>query len=352
MKKTSSLLFLNLLCLSSIVRAQAEPYKLEKVFQTDDIVWSMDFISEQQILFTQRSGKLKILDLTTGVSIVVPGVPAVLTKGQGGLLDVRLDPEFKKNSRVYLTYAIPEKKGYTTALGEGLLKNGKLENFSEKFRARPETDETIHFGSRLEFGEENQLFMTVGDRHERDFAQDLKKHPGKVLLFDRNDLSRAPVVFSLGHRNPQGITFDPLKKQLWLSEHGPRGGDELNLIERGKNYGWPVVTHGREYWGPSIGKGKSLSGYEDGKVVWVPSIAPSGLKLYQGSLYSELKDHFIVPALVKQHVRLVKNDATFSQVELFNSLGERFRSVQVSPAGEIYLGTDSGKIFRWRRISK
>lgn len=330
---------------------------LEKLIQLDDIVWGIDFIDTNNMIFTLRSGKIGILNVKNKKLSWVEHKLPVQNVGQGGLLDVRVSPNFLKDRLVYLTYSIKLSSKYTLAASYAKLieansntenKTYRLEDNQEFFQAQPASKETIHFGGRLDFEDSTKLFLTSGERNERNQVQDLKSDLGKILKFELSEgKPNKKSVYSYGHRNPQGIFYDPITKQIWVTEHGPRGGDELNLIQENRNYGWPEYTNGREYWGPKIGKGPEGEGITKATIDWTPSIAPSALIFYRGSFYPELKDSFLVAILKDQHIRQIKlnSDNSFSQNQLFAEMGLRFRSIRANSDGKIYLGTDSGQIF-------
>jgi aldose sugar dehydrogenase len=328
-----------------------------------DVVWGFDFINENQIIFTQRNGKLNILDLTTKTVSEVKNPPYVVNKGQGGLLDVRVHPEFSKNSLILLTYSKSVGSKITTALYQAKLSGNSLVEGKDLFVAKAESTNSIHYGSRITFDQKNNIFLSVGDRNDREESQNLKVHNGKILRLTPNGeahpdnkLEKNPgglkEIYSYGHRNPQGLFFDLEKNLLWSSEFGPRGGDELNLINMGENYGWPIVTFGREYWGPRIGEGTTKAGMVDAKVVWNPSISPSAMIVYQGSLFEKWKSHVFLACLGGQEIRRVNlsNDSTKNSVvdqeTIGEKLSERFRSIRTGPKGQIFVSTDSGKIIQ------
>ena len=345
------------LSLSLLSEARADA-KFEELFKINDSIWGMDFLPDGRMIFTARSGKLFLLDLKTRLASEVKGVPKVYASGQGGLLDVRLHPEFAKNSYVYLTYAEPQGELATTALMRAQLVGAELKNTQRLFSGLKANDEDLHFGSRLEFDGAGYLYMTMGERGERDEAQNMGRHQGKVLRFkddgsvpsDNPFLGKKdarPEIWSLGHRSPQGLVRHPLTGDLWEVEMGPRGGDEVNLLKRGANYGWPVITYGKEYWGPGIGD-KKKKGMEQPVVYWVPSISPSGATFYTGDKYPQWKHHLFLAALSGEHVRRleIKDNKIIKQEALLSKLEYRWRSLRTGPDGYLYLGSDEGRIGR------
>lgn len=329
------------------------------LIKNQGVIWGFAFLSEKKIIFTEREGKIKILNLEDNKVTEVTGAPKVFVRGQGGLLDIELDTDFINTKYLFLTYSIETApKRYTTALARARLNNDKIENLQELFRAEPANSNTHHFGSRIQFDEKSFLFFTVGERGERHEAQDLKTHLGKVLRINKdgsvpkdNPFYGKPglrgEIWSYGHRNPQGLFYDRESKTLYEQEHGPRGGDEINRIEKGKNYGWPVITYGREYYGPKIGEGTQKAGMEQPIYQYTPSIAPSGLILYRGSRYTGWNGSFLSGALVSLHLnRLYKGGTSYKEDHLFQDLRKRIRCVKQSPDGFIYFSTDSGEIFK------
>jgi len=283
------------------------------------------------------------------------GVPVIAEKGQGGLLDVVVHPDFESNRLVYLSYSAAGENGYGTEVARGVLGAAGLENVEVIFRALPKSSGGRHFGSRLLFDDDRYLFVTLGDRGNRDNSQDLATHPGSVLRLNDDGtvpkdnpfvgkLGLRPEIFSFGHRNPQGIARDETSGRIWIHEHGPQGGDEVNVINRGGNYGWPVVSHGEEYGGGEIGEGTEKEGMVNPSWVWVPSIAPSGLAFYSGDRFAHWKGRLLGGALKAQLVvSLELDNAKVVQEERFltSELG-RIRDIRQGPEGNIYLVTDAG----------
>tara|TARA_Y100000768_G_C23991405_1_gene693893 strand:- start:20615 stop:21673 length:1059 start_codon:yes stop_codon:yes gene_type:complete len=321
-----------------------------------DIVWGMDFISPELIIFTEKSGTIKTYHLKTKKLTEISGAPKVYKRGQAGLLDIKLHPNFKENKRVYLTYSKSVDDVRTTALGYGVLEGNALKNFKEIFVGKGKSDERIHFGSRMAFTSDNKIFFTIGDRGNRPNAQNLENHFGKVLRI--NDDGTTPKdnpfvgnkdalaeIWSYGHRNPQGLAYDEKADKLYEMEHGPRGGDEINIVEKGKNYGWPKQSYGKEYVLPMDVGEEKVEGTEQPYKYYDPSIAPCGLVHYTGKRYKELKNSLISGALKLTHVNVVNLD-TGKELRLFDDKDMRVRSVAVSPDDYIYFSTDGGEIFR------
>jgi glucose/arabinose dehydrogenase len=314
------------------------------------------------MLVTERPGRLRYVTRDGGVSEPVAGVPAVFAEGQGGLLDVVLDPDFAANSTIYLSYAEPAADGTNgTAVARARLDGQQLDDVKVLFRQQPKFPGRHHFGSRLVFARDGTLFVTLGERNsERDLAQDLGTHIGKIVRITTDGEAPAdnpfigregalPEIWTYGHRNLQGATLHPETGRLWTHEHGPRGGDEINLPEPGRNYGWPIITYGREYHGPAIGEGTRKAGMEDPLHFWVPSIGPSGMAFHSGRGHPAWKGQLFVGALpAKQLVRLEIGDDGRVKREERIAIGSRVRDVREGPDGALYLATDedAGQILR------
>lgn len=322
------------------------------------IIWGIDSISDSQVLLTEKSGALWLWHTPSNQLSSISGLPQVSSVGQGGLLDVRVSPTFQMDSRIFFTYAKKIKTGVTTALATANLdiNEKKLRNTMDLFIAKTDNGGAVHFGSRIAFDHKGHLFIGIGDRGQRDRAQELSWHNGKIIRLkldgtvpkDNPFVGRKgalPEIFSLGHRNPQGLYYSTRLKKLFNSEHGPRGGDEINEVKAGKNYGWPVITYGREYYGPKIGVGFSKSGMEQPIKYFVPSIAPSSLIIYESNKIPALSGRFLQGALVLQHLNVVSLDGKLESRYL-EKHGKRIRQVHETPSGALLLGTDSGEIFR------
>ncbi len=324
--------------------------------------WSIAFLPDGRMLVTERPGRLRYVTGEGELSAPIAGLPEVYAKGQGGLLDVVLDPHFADNSTIFFSYAEPGPDGGNgTAVARARLAGEALKDVRVIFRQRPKVASNHHFGSRLVFARDGTLFVTTGERNsERDKAQDLGTHLGKILRITADGAAppdnpfvgredALPEIWSYGHRNAQGATLDPRTGRLWETEHGPRGGDEINLPEAGRNYGWPIITYGREYSGPAIGEGTAKAGMEQPVHYWVPSIAPSGMAFHDGRGYGAWKDQLFVGALAAQQlVRLeVTPEGKVTHEERIG-IGKRVRDVREGPDGALYLATDedAGEILR------
>ncbi len=334
--------------------AQAAGARLAVVADGLDHPWAMAFLPGGDLLVTERSGALLRLDPASGEREALGGVPPVVARNQGGLLDVQLHPDFADNRLVYLTWSGRCETGNATHLGRGRLVDGRLADFETLFVATPCVESHKHFGSRIVFAPSGHLFMTVGERGERDRAQDVDDHNGSVLrlnpdgtvpgdnpFVDRGDARDA--IYSYGHRNPQGAVIHADSGRPWIHEHGPRGGDEINRPRRGANFGWPETTYGREYYGPEIGPDK-LEGTVQPIHYWVPSIAPSGMDFYTGERFPEWQGDLFVGALALTHLARLEMDGTrvVRETQLLDDRGWRIRDVRTGPEGYLWLLTDAG----------
>jgi glucose/arabinose dehydrogenase len=311
------------------------------------------------MLVTERAGRLRRVEADGGLSSPIGGVPRVVAEGQGGLLDVALDPDFSRNRLLYLSYSEPADNGANrTAVARARLTGGALENLKVIFHQEPAVASRQHFGSRLVFDRAGNLFVTLGDRFiRRDEAQNPANQLGKLVRIrpdgsipSDNPFAGSPL-WSLGHRNVQGAALHPATGELWIVEHGPQGGDEVNIARAGRNYGWPVVTFGAEYvTGAKIGEGVRKSGMEDAVRVWVPSIAPSGMAFYTGERYPEWRGNLFVGALRGEMlVRLtLDGDRVVGEERISFKPEKRIRDVRQGPDGSLYLLTDveDGEIWR------
>lgn len=351
-------LSLSAFLLATPISWSAPRFDLEKFEMGDDVIWSLEFLPSGELLFTEKKGKIRLWDPKTGKARDVATDLDPLAEGQGGLLDLVLHPGFERNSRIYWTQSVLKDGKTTTRLMRGTLKDGRLSNRETLLDLKAWSKTRMHYGSRIVFDREGFLYLAMGERNERHEAQKTDNHFGKVLRLTEDGKPAPgnpfadgkkgdPSVWSYGHRNPQGMRRHPETGEIWLGEHGPRGGDEINRIRSGLNYGWPVITYGREYWGPKIGP-THKEGLEQPVYHFTPSIAPSGLLIYSGKAFPEWKGSFFQGALVLQHLnRLEMKDGKPGREErLFTDLGERVRDVEESPEGWIYFSTDSGKIFR------
>lgn len=330
--------------------------------------WGMSFVDNESLLITIKQGDVWLLNSITAEKKQVIGLPEIPVFGQGGLLDVAVHPAVYKNRDgdpykwVYFTYIVALEGRATTALGRAQLSLNtnnssviRLVQWRTLLITKAFSNKGQHFGSRIAFDDAGHVFFGVGDRGTRETSQDLSNHAGTIIRLNLDGSVPAdnpfvgtaqslPHIWSYGHRNPQGLAFDSSTQSLFSSEHGPRGGDEINLIKKGENYGWPIVSFGKEYWGPfAVGEGTEKAGMQAPLHVYIPSIAPSFLVQYQS-------DHFFLGALAKTHlnsVRLKKQAGQFviSESRMLKSLAERVRSMAIRADGRAYIGADSGKIY-------
>jgi aldose sugar dehydrogenase len=324
--------------------------------------WALAFLPDGRLLVTERPGRMRIIGTDGRLTAPLSGVPSVLARGQGGLLDVALDPQFADNHLLYLSYAEPSKEGTAgTAVARGRLVGTRLTDVQVIYRQQPKVKGELHFGSRLVFARDGTLFVAQGERFQREKAQDLSSGLGKIVRIhadgtvpDDNPFvgqaNARPEIWSYGHRNIQAAALHPDTGRLWTVEHGARGGDELNQPEPGKNYGWPVITYGVDYNGASIGEGTAKPGMEQPVYYWDPVIAPSGMTFYTGEAFAGWKGNILVGSLAPGLlVRLTLKDGQVVHEERYlDSLGERIRDVRQGPDGLLYLLTDSddGQVLR------
>ena len=330
--------------------------------------WGLAFLPDGGMLITERVGRLRLY-ANGRLSKPIPGVPKVWVEGQGGLLDVALDPDFDQNSTIYLSYSEPsatDEDDAGTAIARARLRRApklRLEDVKVLFSQNRQSDTSRHFGSRMVMARDGRLFFTIGDRGERPRAQDPFDHAGSVLRINRDgsvpkdnpfaDAKKAaPEIWSTGHRNPQGAALNPADGRLWTVEHGARGGDELNRPQAGLNYGWPVISYGRHYWGGSIGDGTHKEGMEQPVFYWDPSIAPSGLAFYDGTRFPNWRGNLFVGSLKFEllvRLEIEQGRVTLEERMLQGAFG-RIRDVRQGPDGLIYLLTDSddGRLLRLR----
>ena len=323
--------------------------------------WGMTFLPDGGMLITERSGQLRLFKDGRLEPGAISGVPQVAARGQGGLLDVALHPGFAENGLVYLSYAGPGDGDANTEVARGRLDGMALQDIEVIFRAEPKTGGGGHFGSRLVFDRDGTLFISLGDRRQLREPQNPGNHIGSVIRVnddgsvpDDNPFvgqsDKRPEIFSYGHRNVQGMALRPETGAIWAHEHGPRGGDEVNVLKAGANYGWPVITYGIDYSGAIISEKTEAPGMEQPVVYWDPSIAPSGMAFYDGDKFPEWKGDLFVGALAHLHLRRLEleGDRVVDQEVLLRDFGERIRDVRSGPHGYLYVLTDSsnGQLLR------
>lgn len=343
--------------------------KAEPIATGLENLWALAFLPDGRMLVTERPGRMRIVDASGQVSPAIAGLPSIVARRQGGLLDVVLDPKFADNQFIYFSFSEPRSGGddgtsvaRARLVAEPGARGGRLEGLQVIFRQDPPAGGNMHYGSRLAFAPDGRLFVTLGERFSlRDRAQTLDNHYGKVVRIEADGRvpsdnpfvgreGARPEIWSYGHRNPQSAAIHPTTGRLWTVEHGAQGGDEINVPEAGKNYGWPVISYGREYSGRKIGEGTEKSGMEQPLYVWDPSIAPSGMAFYTGDKVPEWKGNLFVGALAQTHLsRLVlEGNRVVGEERLLSDLGERIRDVRQGPDGFLYVATDApdGRILR------
>ena len=334
-------------------------YEMELVFEDKNIIWSIEFFDDNSILAAVKSGS--IFHFKNGTKTVIKGLPEIYLKGQGGLMDLAFHPNFKENSLLYLSYASSDnkEKGGNTTIARATLIDNSLQNFEVLYKATPDTKKGQHFGGRMAFDNENYLYFSIGDRGNRNvYPQNINLDGGKIYrihddgkipsdnpFFNDNDAKKA--IYSYGHRNPQGMFKHPESGKIWTNEHGPRGGDEINIIEKGKNYGWPKITYGINYSGTTITKNKSLPGMEQPLYYWVPSIAPSSFEYISSDIYPDWKGSLLSGALVYKFVERtkLKNNKVVLRTKIAEKLG-RPRDIKQGPDGYIYVAIETKGVYK------
>lgn len=346
---------------NSLNKKNESSYVVNTIVNNLGIVWGMSFISKDSMIFTQKSGEIGILNTKTKKIKYIYNVSKVRDIGQGGLLDVAIAPDFDINKFIYFTYVKNVNGQGITVLSRAKFINKELIDWEDLLLTKSSTNANRHFGSRIAFDGNGHVFFSVGDRGIRSNAQNLANHSGSILRINLdgsvpidnpfvNNKKALKEIYSYGHRNPQGLFYDKKNKRLWSIEHGPRGGDEINLILSGKNYGWPVISYGKEYWSMSpVGIGTHKEGMQQPHKVYIPSIAPSSLIVYSGKTFKEWEGNLLSGALKLQHLnRIVVDDEgkILKEDRLLENLKERIRCVTEDINGIIFISTDSGKIIK------
>ena len=344
--------------------SQAGVMEVTEVARGLEHPWAMTFLPDGSLLVTERAGRLRKVGTDGSISAPLAGVPTVFAEGQGGLLDVALSPNFANDQRVYLSYAEPGENGSAgTAVAYGTLGAAGLENLKVIYQQQPKLVGPNHFGSRLAFDGQGHLFISQGERNDRPTSQKLDMLQGKLVRLDLEgnipkgnpfvgQAGARPEIWSYGHRNMQGMAIDPRTGKLWQSEHGPRGGDEINLPQPGKNYGWPIITHGINYSGMRIPEavGSAKEGMEPPYHVWEKSPGLSGMAFYTGRPGNPWNDSLFLGSLAESNlIRLtLQGDKIVGEERLLKEVGERVRDVRVGPDDNLYVLTDEedGKLLR------
>lgn len=343
--------------------APSREVSVETVAKGLDHPWALEFLPDGRMLVTERPGRMRIVGQDGRVSDPVEGVPEVFDEGQGGLLDIALAPDFQSSGTIFFAYAEPRNDGNGTAIARAQLVEGngapRLENVQVIFRQQPSFRRNVHFGSRIVIAPDGTLFVTLGERFQMKHAQDLSRHWGKVVRINPDGSvpqdnpfvgreNARPEIWSYGHRNPQAAALHPETGELWIVDHGPRGGDEVNIVRKGLNYGWPAINYGEHYTGEQIPEKRE--GMEQPLYYWDPSIAPSGMAFYTADRAPQWQGSLFVGALAGRHLaRLVLDgEEVTAEEQLLTDLNERIRDVKQGPDGAIYVATDSarGRILR------
>lgn len=349
-------------CQSQVVQSfesEKLAYTLEPVITNMEIPWGMAFLPDGSMLVTEKKGEL--IHFKNGEKILVKNVPKVYTKGQGGLLDLELHPNYDKNGWIYISYASSEGQGEggNTAIIRAKLKDDALIEIQKLYKAEPNTTKGQHFGSRIEFDKDGYLYFSIGDRGNlQQNPQDITRDGGKIYrLFDDGRIPQdnpfvgvanaKTGIYSFGHRNPQGMLKNYNTGQIWVHEHGPMGGDEINIIQKGKNYGWPVVTYGIDYDGTTISDKTSAPGIVEPIHYWLPSIAPSGMTFVTSAVYPEWKGNLLVGSLKFQYLErlTLEGEKVIGRENLAVGIG-RLRNVRQGPDGFLYVGVEGKGIFK------
>lgn len=343
---------------STLIQSEKQAFRVATLTRGLENPWSIAFLPDGRMLVTERAGRMRILDKHFNLEPKpIEGLPDIIARGQGGLFDVVLHPDYQKNGWIYWAYNAPGKGGWGTALARGKLQGHRMTDVQVIFSMEPKTRNGQHFGGRIVFDNAGMVYLTLGDRGEKDRAQDLNDHAGSVIRL--HDDGRVPAdnpftgrsdakaeKWTIGNRNIQGAATHPQTDALWTHEHGPQGGDEVNVMRSGRNYGWPVITYGVNYGlGTKIGEGQTKTGMEQPLHVWVPSIAPSGMVFVQGQAFANWKGNVLIGALRDQTlVRLeLKDEKVVREERLLKGQVGRIRDVRIGPDGLIYLLTDASE---------
>lgn len=332
---------------------EATGFKVDTITASLDAPWGMAFLPDGRILVTEKKGEIRVIENGKLSDTRIGNVPAVYANSQGGLLDIKLPPDYGTNGWIYITFSKPGEGGGGTTLIRAKLENNALANIEELFAAQPFTSTGAHFGSRVVFDGKGYIFLSSGERGTKENSQNLGNHLGKIIRLHEdgrvptdnpfvNQKGAKPEIWSYGHRNPQGMYYDKDNDILWAHEHGPQGGDELNRVEKGKNYGWPVITYGINYDNTPITDKTEMEGMEQPITYWKPSIAPCGMTMITSDKFESWKGNLLVGALAKQHVaRVVLKEGKYVEQEKLLEGVARVRAVEQGPDGLIYVATES-----------
>ncbi len=341
-----------------VIETDDHKIRVDRVVEGIQVPWGMAFLPDGRVLITERSGELHLVENGKLSENKVQGTPDVVARSQGGLLDIELHPDYEANGWIYLSYSYKGDNGTGTAIMRAKLEGNRLTNQEVLFRATPQSNRGHHFGSRIVFDDQNYLYFSIGDRGEMNNAQDLSTHSGGVFRLhddgtapdDNPFAGRAnakPEFWTYGNRNIQGMAVHPETGEIWAHEHGPRGGDEVNVIEKGNNYGWPEITYGINYNGTTITEETEKEGMEQPFLYWDPSIAPSGMDFVAGDKYPNWKGDLMVGSLSFQYLHRIDLDGSglVKQEELLKDIG-RVRSIRMAPDGYLYAGVENLGIIR------
>jgi len=341
-------------------------FQVEQLASGLNVPWGLAFLSSDRLLITQKNGSVSLLNISKQKITLIKNTPKVLSNGQGGMLDVAISPNYKQDKWIYFTYVKSLDGEGSTTLARTQLKNDSDEGIAftawqDLLVTRSNTNTDYHFGSRVAFDTAGHVYFGVGDRGVRPSAQDLTNHAGSIIRIKLNgdvpadnpfvnSKNALAEIWSYGHRNPQGLAYDIKNQRLWEIEHGPRGGDELNLIVAGKNYGWPVISYGKEYWGPvAVGEATHKKGMQQPIKTYIPSIAPGSLLHYTGDAFPQWQGNLFAGALKLRHINRIvldKNGRAIKEERLLENMHERIRALAQSPEGWIVFSTDSGNLYR------
>ena len=356
------LIFVIALSIGLSLSASAKEYKLETLADNLDYPWSIAFLPSGDMLITEREGQLLKLSANGQTRTEIANVPETYAAGQGGFFDVVLDQDFANNQKIYLSFAAGDKKANATTVVSAILNKNNLENIKTLLTVSPTKNTRAHYGGRLVQLKDGSLVLTTGDGFNfREASQDPFNQMGKVIRMNSDGSVPAdnpyadgksgnPYVYAYGFRNPQGLFYDQTNDVLYVHEHGPKGGDELNQVEAGRNYGWPATSYGVNYSGARVSPYTSLPGIEEPLIYWTPSVGPSGMTLYNGDKFPQWRASLFVGTLVYRDVRLLTlvNGKVTDETIIFDEIGARIRDVRTGPDGYIYLLTDkvNGELIR------
>jgi len=348
-----------MMSVSSVI-AQTQ-FTVEKVTDGLGVPWGMTFLPDGFLLVSQREGSINKLNVETGTSTVIDGLAAIKVEGQGGLFDIKTSPNYSNDKWLYLSYNKDIDGEGTTVVARAKLEGNTLVDWQDIFISKARTSKQYHYGGRISFDDNGHFFLSIGDRGVRANGQDTLTHAGSILRLNLdgstpkdnpfvNDKKVLDEIWSYGHRNPQGLFFNSETQQLWSIEHGPRGGDELNLIKPTKNYGWAEISHGKEYWGPfPVGKGTERDDVEAAVKIYIPSIAPSSLIQYSGKAFPNWRGDLFAGALKLEHINQIKltgQAEAKEEVRLLENSHGRIRNITEDENGWLYFANDNGTVYR------